>query len=68
MHEPIRIKQLPITLTTFSKLKLETTLLVEYLDTMIVSVCNDNVILRTDRNSRRFRKLKEMIACYLHLI
>lgn len=65
MHEPIRIKQLAVTLATFSKLKFKTTLLIEYLDTMIVGIRNDNVILRIHRNSRWFRKLKGMISFFV---
>jgi hypothetical protein len=55
--DAIRIEQLTVAFAAFAELKLEMAFLVEHLDTMIVRVGDDDVVLPIDGNTGRFREL-----------
>ena len=54
---PVRMQQLSITLSTLSKLKLEATFLVKYLDSMVVSISDNYTFLDIHCHSTGFREL-----------
>lgn len=58
MHRhAIRIQQLTVAFSAFAEMKLVTSFLVEDLNTMIVRIGHDDVVLRIDRHAGRFREL-----------
>ena len=55
--DPVWVEQLAVPLANLTKLEFEPSLLVEYLDPVVVGVSHNDVVLGVDRYSARLREL-----------